>query len=57
MRAGTAENNTDLLHSTHTNTQVSDSLPRGANVLILTYVSTNASVKQPLLAGVPHILT
>lgn len=38
-RAGTEEN-TDLLHSTHTNVQASSTLPRGASVLILTYVST-----------------
>lgn len=36
-RAGTEEN-ADLLHSTHTNIQVSNTLPRGASVLILTYV-------------------
>lgn len=43
-RTGTEENNTDLPHSTHTNVQVSDTPPRGASVLILTYVSTHTSV-------------
>lgn len=61
-RSAEEENNTDLLHSTHTNIQVSATTLRGDSLLILTYVSTrppctHAFVKQPFFAHLPLILS
>lgn len=56
------EENTNLLHSTHTNVQVRATMPCGASLLILTYVSTrppctHGFVKQPFFSHVPLILS
>lgn len=61
-RSAEEENNTDLLHGTHTNIQVSDTMLAGASLLILTYVNTrppctHAFVKQPFPAHGPLILS
>lgn len=55
---GEEERNAGPLRSARANVQVSNTLLCGANMLILTYVSTrppctHTSVKQPFLARVP----